>query len=104
MILKSPSLREIQEMEAQSTPSNSSWGIIGPNLRLEKFRKKEEGAMKNVTVWDTLCKYSSSTKPESISMNTAWTTVTSKSSNRVIIQPNNATINVMAKAAEKIRP
>ncbi|CAI2186660.1 15284_t:CDS:2, partial [Funneliformis geosporum] len=123
MILKSLSLREIQEMEPlnenccvhgyysfhrmiskeESTPSNSSYGIIGPNLvRL---------LLSTSPVVSTLAfllrsnyragtnsyeKRYADAKPESISMNTV---VGRKSSNRA--QSNNATINVVSKPAKR---
>ncbi|CAI2177363.1 20123_t:CDS:10 [Funneliformis geosporum] len=55
-------------------------------------------------IWETLCRYSShrkwGKKPGSISMNTAWTTVASKSS----ISTLYVTINVISSPVENIRP
>ncbi|CAI2164126.1 15089_t:CDS:2 [Funneliformis geosporum] len=64
----------------ESTPSNSSYGIIGPNFA-------------------RLLLSTSPVKPEFISMNTAVTTVARMSSNRA--QSNNATINVVSKPAKR---
>ncbi|CAI2169903.1 14834_t:CDS:10 [Funneliformis geosporum] len=83
----------IREMQQQALiGSNSGAGSAATNSMGKRYA-------------DTVATGNGAKKPGSISMNTAWTTVASKSSNRAITavspQPNNATINVISKPSGK---
>ncbi|CAI2188279.1 4803_t:CDS:2 [Funneliformis geosporum] len=80
----------------ESTPSNSSYGIIGPNFARLLL---STSPVVSTLAWQYSSTGNKAKKPEFISMNTAVTTVARMSSNRA--QSNNATINVVSKPAKR---